>query len=147
MFHPGDVLRKWRNKRGIGLVELARLSGVDKGTISKIENGSSYRQPTIEKLCAAFNRTPLDVYAELVAGAAKPGPASASPCPDADPTHEQFHALLEKVLHSGDLKCIHAVVAVLEVAASDDFPSSGSLPSDKKHGPFPPIAKPARKHA
>jgi transcriptional regulator with XRE-family HTH domain len=147
MFHPGDVLRKWRNKRGIGLVELAKLSGVDKGTISKIENGSSYRQPTFEKLCAAFNKTPLDVYAELVAGASKPTNPSASACPDGDPTHEQFHTMLEKVLHGNDIKCIHAVVAVLEAASRDDEPSSGDLSADKKHGPFPPVSKPLRKHA
>ncbi len=152
MFHPGDVLRKWRNKRGIGLVELAKISKVDKGTISKIENGGSYRQPTFEKLCSAFGKTPFDVYRELVEGAIHTE-TSAAAFTCKNPDHAKIHSMLDDILNTnksmGEL--IIGNIRTFYAALMHSSDSSGSVPlertiaeaiestpgsPEKKHGPF-----------
>lgn len=55
----GANIRFWREQRGIGLNELARLSGVDRGNLSKIEAGSSGASlESLAKIAAAL-RVPL----------------------------------------------------------------------------------------
>lgn len=54
-FHRGDVIRKLRRQRGWSLVDLAAESGVDKGTISKIERGGNCRPATLERLASALH--------------------------------------------------------------------------------------------
>lgn len=117
MFHPGDVLRKWRNERGIGIVALAKLAKIDKGTISKIENGGSYRQPTFEKLCQAFEKKPIDVYIELVERNRGSVSTAASICPDNNPDHISYHATFEDVLH-GDPQIAGVAIDCLKAFAA-----------------------------
>ena len=145
MFNPGDVLRKWRNKRGIGLVALAKISKVDKGTISKIENGGSYRQPTFEKLCAAFGKTPFDVYRELVEGAInlETNPAGFT-C--SNPDHTKIHAMLDDMLDDQDSSLgnlIKANIAAFHTQWStgrsfDSEAVAGEGLSKRKNLPKPP---------
>lgn len=55
----GANIRFWREQREIGLNELARLSGVDRGNLSKIEAGSAGASvETLAKLAAAL-KVPL----------------------------------------------------------------------------------------
>lgn len=122
MFHPGDVFRKWRNERGLTLVDFSKIAGIDKGTICRIENGASYRRPTFEKLCAAFGKSPLDVYAELLSASAGQAPISLSVCPDRNIEHEKYHQILESVLHGDDEKCIKAVTSVLDAVEDRPLP-------------------------
>lgn len=73
MFNVGSQLRKTRKKSALTLDQLAASSGVDRGTISRIELGHvSPRIDTIGFLCEAMN-TSLSVFfseasAELPAG-------------------------------------------------------------------------------
>lgn len=56
MFDTGAQLRKVRKKSNLTLDQLAALSGIDRGTISRIELGHvSPRIDTIDCLCQAMN--------------------------------------------------------------------------------------------
>ena len=58
MFDTGAQLRKVRKKANLTLDQLAGLSGIDRGTISRIELGHvSPRIDTIDCLCQAMNTT------------------------------------------------------------------------------------------
>lgn len=58
MFDTGARLRKVRKKANLTLDQLAGLSGIDRGTISRIELGHvSPRIDTIDCLCQAMNTT------------------------------------------------------------------------------------------
>jgi PAS domain S-box-containing protein len=58
MFDTGAQLRKVRKKSNLTLDQLAGLSGIDRGTISRIELGHvSPRIDTIDCLCQAMNTT------------------------------------------------------------------------------------------
>lgn len=54
MFHVGDVVRKLREARGWTLQALSAASGVNKMTISEIENGRNYKRDTLAKLASAL---------------------------------------------------------------------------------------------
>ena len=56
------LLRQWRERRGYSVRELARLAGVDFGTVSRIERG--VMSPTVEflaKLALALDVTVRDL--------------------------------------------------------------------------------------
>lgn len=55
VFHVGDVVRKLRIQKGLGLVALAKAAQTDKGTISKIERGASdFKKDTLERIAVAL---------------------------------------------------------------------------------------------
>lgn len=58
----GENIRFWREERGIKLNELARLAGVDRGNLSKMESGSAGASiETLQKLAAAL-KVPLAYF-------------------------------------------------------------------------------------
>jgi len=69
MFDTGAQLRKVRKKANLTLDQLAGLSGIDRGTISRIELGHvSPRIDTIDCLCQAMNNTLPQFFHETKAG-------------------------------------------------------------------------------
>lgn len=65
MFHVGDVLRKLREGAGLTLEEVARQTGMSKGTISQVERGEGNpRQSTLDELARFYK---LNGAAELYA--------------------------------------------------------------------------------
>jgi transcriptional regulator with XRE-family HTH domain len=54
VFHVGDLIRKLREQRGLGVVDLAKKAGLDKGTISKVENGKPVSAETLERIATAL---------------------------------------------------------------------------------------------
>lgn len=72
MFHRGDVIKKLRRRRGWTIQQLAKVSGVNKATISGLERGEGNPQEdTIRKLAVALGTTAPELYA-----------ATAQPAPD-----------------------------------------------------------------
>lgn len=52
----GNKVAYYRVERGLSLRELSSLSGVDSGTINRLENGRSQpRAKTVRALCNALN--------------------------------------------------------------------------------------------
>jgi transcriptional regulator with XRE-family HTH domain len=67
VFHLGDVIRKLRNERGLNLVQLSKLAGVNKATISEIERGEANpRADTLTKIAVALGVTSAQMYAATV---------------------------------------------------------------------------------
>lgn len=57
----GNKIAYFRMKQGLSLRELAQISGVDSGTINRLENGRSQpRARTVKALCDALN-VPFEV--------------------------------------------------------------------------------------
>ena len=64
MFNTGAQLRKSRKRSSFTLDQLAAKSGIDRGTISRIELGHvSPRIDTLDFLCQAMNTTLADFFA------------------------------------------------------------------------------------
>jgi PAS domain S-box-containing protein len=84
MFNVGAQLRRMRRKSNLTLDQLAATSGVDRGTISRIELGHvSPRIDTISFLCEAMGST-LGQFFGTTAGdleAQDPDPGTRSPAP------------------------------------------------------------------
>lgn len=79
MFNVGSQLRKLRRKSNLTLDQLAASSGVDRGTISRIELGHvSPRIDTISYLCEAMGSS----LAAFFGAAEVPEPAPAPPAPE-----------------------------------------------------------------
>ena len=59
----GEIMRKWREKRGLSQLELAKLSGIHQVTISALEKGrnSGGNLDTIEILADALGLS-IDAY-------------------------------------------------------------------------------------
>ena len=59
----GEIMRKWREKRGLSQCELAKLSGISQVTISALEKGrnSGGNLDTIELLADALGLS-IDEY-------------------------------------------------------------------------------------
>ena len=59
----GETMRKWREKRGLSQIELAKLSGIHQVTISALEKGrnSGGNLDTIELLADALGLS-IDAY-------------------------------------------------------------------------------------
>jgi transcriptional regulator with XRE-family HTH domain len=154
-----DILNQWFKEHS--QTEFAAAAGVKQSTVSRWKNAQV--PPDFEnclRIAKALGKDPLIIFraadrpkfAELYEHffpdyQPKPAPAEASACPEENPDHKIYHEMLETVLHGDDLKCIHAVVAVLEAASGDDAPASaGDSDLKRKHGPYPAVSKPVRKH-
>jgi transcriptional regulator with XRE-family HTH domain len=62
----GDVLRKAREAKGLTLLDVWKSTGIDKGTVSKIERGlTDYKRDTFDRICVAIGVTPSDVLASV----------------------------------------------------------------------------------
>ena len=88
MFNVGSQLRKIRRKSNLTLDQLAATSGVDRGTISRIELGHvSPRIDTISFLCEAMG-TNLSTFfgaPEMIPSDPPPSPLPVPPAPAAGP--------------------------------------------------------------
>lgn len=57
-------IREWRKARGLTLVQLGELAGVDHGNLSKLERGIfPYSQSVLESLAIAMGITPVTLLA------------------------------------------------------------------------------------
>jgi|WetSurMetagenome_2_1015567.scaffolds.fasta_scaffold179556_2 transcriptional regulator with XRE-family HTH domain len=72
MDHPGEVIKRWRKDQKISILALARLSGIDKGTISRFERCGDFEMRVFRALCGALEKNPGDAYAEMAT--AQPAP-------------------------------------------------------------------------
>jgi len=57
-----NKVRYWRIKRGLTLEQLAEKSGVNRDTISRIENGRIARPLTMGKLALALEIEPKELF-------------------------------------------------------------------------------------
>ncbi len=65
LFHAGDVVRKWRMAGGLTNGDLADLAGVDKNTITRIENGDSVTTEKLGDVVLALGHTVAELYRAL----------------------------------------------------------------------------------
>lgn len=66
LFGIGDVIRKLRlTKAKMDLIPFAKLAGVNKTTLSKIENGGNCEIHTLEKIARALGMRPSELYSYL----------------------------------------------------------------------------------
>jgi transcriptional regulator with XRE-family HTH domain len=171
-FHIGNVIEKIRSDRGMNQADLAYKARIRPNTLGDLENRrKNSRLETLEAVAEALGHSVGELYCELdqalKANREKSEIQAGGSCPDGDPEHEKFHAMLEYVLHGDDRKCLNAVVAVLE-AASDDYPgnkgghsvirerdlarvadnegSHHSSGDERKHGPYD-AASPTGSHS
>ncbi|WP_217356445.1 helix-turn-helix domain-containing protein [Ruegeria arenilitoris] len=49
---------------GLGVRDLAKLSGVSQGTISRLERGEELKQSTVESICNALETAGVEFIAE-----------------------------------------------------------------------------------
>lgn len=57
-------IREWRKARGLTLVQLGELAGVDHGNLSKLERGIfPYSQSVLESLAVALGISPVTLLA------------------------------------------------------------------------------------
>lgn len=143
MLHPGEVIKRWRKAQNISIPMLARLSTIDKGTISRFERGGDYRMRVFSSLCAALGKEPEDAYAEMAA------PKVASPQPKIGicKEHDEVLRKLDYILHkdlelagwiTGNVKVFHAQALASpppEVEGNHGpyvFSPIGSFPSKKR---------------
>ena len=59
----GKIIRQLRNAKGIGIRELERLTGINRGNISKIERGAGFGPLQLKRLSAQLNTTPAVIFA------------------------------------------------------------------------------------
>lgn len=66
LFHIGDVVRKLRDRRKWNQTMLGEKSGgLDKGTISRVEEGANVKRETIEAVARGLGLTMAQLYALL----------------------------------------------------------------------------------
>jgi SOS-response transcriptional repressor LexA len=77
LFGIGDVVRKLRLiKAKMDLIPFAKFAGINKGTLSKIENGGNCEIDTLEKIAVALGMSPSELYAYLDVYYSKPAQAA-----------------------------------------------------------------------
>lgn len=59
----GKIIRQLRNSKGIGIRELERLTGINRGNISKIERGAGFGPMQLKRLADQLNTTPAVIFA------------------------------------------------------------------------------------
>ena len=66
----GKIIRQLRNSKGIGIRELERLTGINRGNISKIERGAGFGPLQLKRLADQLNTTPAVIFAlsEILSG-------------------------------------------------------------------------------
>ncbi|MCG8326013.1 MAG: helix-turn-helix domain-containing protein [Thiotrichales bacterium] len=58
----GRIIRQLRNARGIGIRDLEKLTGINRGNLSKIERGSGFGPTQIRRIAAQFETTPAVIF-------------------------------------------------------------------------------------
>jgi len=68
--HAGDLLRKWREKKGLTQTDAAKLLGMAQGVLSSYESGE--REPSVGRALEIAKRTrgavPVESWAERRTG-------------------------------------------------------------------------------
>lgn len=65
VFTRGDVIRKWREKKGWKAETLAKQAGVDRNTITRVESDGSLRDSTLARVVRALGHTMAELYAAV----------------------------------------------------------------------------------
>ncbi len=58
----GKIIRQLRNARGIGIRELEKLTGINRGNLSKIERGSGFGPLQIKRIAVQLDTTPAVIF-------------------------------------------------------------------------------------
>lgn len=139
MVHPGEVTRIRRKARKLNLRTLAKMSGIDAGTISRFERGGDFKYRVFQAICKALGCTPNDVYAEL-AGVqrvdARPLPEY---CEDSNPEHVALHKMLSMILHSDQEAW---KVGITQNLKAMSLAARANLPTELEYFLFSPNADP-----
>jgi transcriptional regulator with XRE-family HTH domain len=135
MDHPGEVTKRWREGQKMSILALARLSGIDKGTISRFERCNDFEMRVFRSICEAFGKTLGDAYAEMATP--KPAPLQASDILCSDPDHRKYQIKLDEILHKNAAKAGY-IMGNVDTFHECLFPeSTGSTPTpEPDHPPF-----------
>lgn len=150
LFDIGDILRVLRLRAGIrGPKEIKKKLGVNKGTMSRIENTSKLKRETLENLAPRLGTSVAEIYAARDAlRALKPAPSlPVSLCKDNLPSHAKLHTYLETVLHdptvgpflAGNVVTFHSQVT----GEPPDFAAASGEGNDLPKG-VPPNRRPRK---
>ena len=129
MEHPGEVTKIWRKEKKWSIPKLARISKIDKGTISRFERGGDFRRRVFVSICGALSKQPRDVYAILAQGM-EPAPLLA---PAHSPEHEELHRKLQLIL---DADGNYSLGIELNIEAIYQYLMSGLPPKTKNPSKF-----------
>lgn len=58
----GAILRQLRNAKGYGIRDLERLTGINRGNLSKIERGSGFGPSQIKRIAEQLDTTPAVIF-------------------------------------------------------------------------------------
>ena len=58
----GKIIRQLRNARGIGIRDLERMTGINRGNLSKIERGSGFGPVQIKRIATQLETTPAVIF-------------------------------------------------------------------------------------
>ncbi len=100
MEHPGEVTKLWRERKKWSIQKLASHSKIDKGTISRFENGGDYRQRVLREICRALHREIREVYLILSEGAEPSNEADPAGVLCSDNKHRKLQEMLGQILES-----------------------------------------------
>jgi transcriptional regulator with XRE-family HTH domain len=139
LFGLGDVIRKLRLKRKMGVIKFAKAAGVNKATISKIENGGNFEIDTFEKIARALGMSMTELHSYLDLYSLTPSPhvdAGAQLC--SDEAHRTLQIKLDRILHS-EQRCVDAVTAGVEAlyahCTGNDPDAAAIFPPEKELDP------------
>ncbi len=59
----GKIIRQIRNSKNIGLRELERLTGINRGNLSKIERGAGFGPAQLNRIAVQLGTTPAVLFA------------------------------------------------------------------------------------
>lgn len=59
----GKIIRQIRNSKNIGLRELERLTGINRGNLSKIERGAGFGPVQLNRIAVQLGTTPAVLFA------------------------------------------------------------------------------------
>ena len=103
LFELGDIIRKLRKRKHIGLIRLSKIAGVNKATISRVENNRVKPETeTIEKIAQALGYQASEILACLesqnLMAAAQQAAKHGFVCdnPDHWKLHEEIEIILNK---------------------------------------------------
>jgi len=66
----GKIIRHLRSARGLGIRDLEKLTGINRGNLSKIERGSGFGQVQLGRIAGHLQTTPavISILSEILTG-------------------------------------------------------------------------------
>ena len=58
----GKIIRQLRNAKGIGIRDLEKLTGINRGNLSKIERGSGFGPVQLNRIAKQLDTTPAVIF-------------------------------------------------------------------------------------